>query len=390
VDRTLNENAAIQAVSPAMRIARIALGHTEVRSMIERMLKLSEQALPTMFRSDRHEFGFTMKRRDHAKQLEGSSVRYGAIVLLGAGYLEEELQRQIFGGESAFEFCGRLIAAGQTITNAGDLALIAWAAAMLEHPKADVAFDRLQERLSTLSNAYTVEIAWALSALSAGQELHGGVKAQARVIQRRLIRAFNSRGDLFGRYVPVRRGVRGHVGCFADQVYPIQALSRFHHAFGGDQESLDIAARVANKICSLQGPDGQWWWHYDVRTGQVVEGYPVYSVHQNSMAPMALLDLQEAGGPDHSQAIRRGVMWMGNAAEINQSLIDEEQLVIWRKVCRNDPKKLVRKLRAAASWIHPALRLRIFDLLFRPESIDFECRPYHLGWILHAWLGGLG
>ena len=61
-------------------------------------------------------------------------------------------------------------------------------------------------------------------------------------------------------------------------------------------------------ICELQGPDGQWWWHYDTRTGKVVEGYPVYSVHQDSMAPMALLDLEDAGGPQHSEAITRGLV----------------------------------------------------------------------------------
>ena len=40
---------------------------------------------------------------------------------------------------------------------------------------------------------------------------------------------------------------------------------------------------------SCRVPHGQWWWHYDVRDGSVVERYPVYSVHQHAMAPMALL-----------------------------------------------------------------------------------------------------
>ena len=59
---------------------------------------------------------------------------------------------------------------------------------------------------------------------------------------------------------------RSHVGCFADQAYPIQALAR-HHAVTGDENSLLAADRCAAHIVRLQGPAGQWWWHYDVRTG---------------------------------------------------------------------------------------------------------------------------
>ena len=41
-------------------------------------------------------------------------------------------------------------------------------------------------------------------------------------------------------------------------------------------------ARAAwSTICTVQGNSGQRWWHYDSRTDRVVEGYPVYSVHQD-------------------------------------------------------------------------------------------------------------
>ena len=85
------------------------------------------------------------------------------------------------------------------------------------------------------------------------------------------------------------------MGSFAAQVYPIQALARLHRS-ADDQEALAVANSVAAAICTAQGEAGQWWWHYDGRTGGVVEGYPVYSVHQHAMGPMALLDLAEAGG----------------------------------------------------------------------------------------------
>ena len=32
------------------------------------------------------------------------------------------------------------------------------------------------------------------------------------------------------------------------------------------------------------------------------------------------------------------------------------------------------------------LRLEFLDPMFPPRSQDWESRPYHLGWVLHAWL----
>ena len=58
---------------------------------------------------------------------------------------------------------------------------------------------------------------------------------------------------------------------------------------------------------------------------------------------------------------------------------------MWRKVARREPGKLTRTMQAAASAMHPALRAPGTDTLFPPVAIDWECRPYHLAWILYAW-----
>ena len=138
-------------------------------------------------------------------------------------------------------------------------------------------------------------------------------------------------------------------------------------------------------MCELQGPDGQWWWHFDVRTGRVVERYPVYSVHQDAMAPMALLALREACDVDHGAAIERGLKWLDRPSEIEGGLVDREADLIWRKVARREPGKLSRTVQAVASWSHPIMRVPGLGLVCRPNAIDYECRPYHLGWLLHAW-----
>jgi hypothetical protein len=118
----------------------------------------------------------------------------------------------------------------------------------------------------------------------------------------------------------------------------------------------------------------------------VLEGYPVYAVHQDSMAPMALFALHDAGGRDFRENAARGLSWLGASPELQGgTLIDRGAGLIWRKVARREPRKLARYLQAAASRIHPSLRVPGLDRLLPPTAVDDEDRPYHLGWILHAF-----
>jgi hypothetical protein len=206
---------------------------------------------------------------------------------------------------------------------------------------------------------------------------------RARLAQR-LISVFSPDSPVFPHVLGNGRTLRSHVSCFADQVYPIQALSAYH-VWSGDKPALEVADRCAARICELQGPAGQWWWHYYRHTGKVIEGYPVYSVHQYAMAPMALFELHAAGGQDHSPAVAKGLAWMRHAPEIKGSLIDPDSDAIWRKVDRRGPGKFCRYVQAAASRIHLGLPNPLMDGLFPPLTVDYECRPYCLGWLLYAW-----
>ncbi len=373
------------------RMDSIAAGDEGMRKLIERLVFVSVRGLPHMFRSDEHTFSYTRFRRGSgAVELSGRSLRYGAIVLLGACYLPEEAQRPIFGGESADEFCGRLISQLDDVQNLGDVALVTWAAAQLVHPQLKLALKRLRNLTEASSNPFVVEQAWVVSALSTALRSIDS-EQEARKAGDLLVSAFPAHAGSFPHLT--RPGgapwYRAHVGCFADQVYPIQALSRLHAALGNAQ-ALEVANRCAQQICRVQGDAGQWWWHYDSRTGKVIEGYPVYSVHQDSMAPMALLDLIDAGGDDYSENIRRGLLWMESAREVGHSLIDDDLELIWRKVARREPSKLSRGLRAVLSRLHPDRRLGFLDTLLPPTTVDWESRPYHLGWVLHTWLTGPG
>jgi hypothetical protein len=67
-------------------------------------------------------------------------------------------------------------------------------------------------------------------------------------------------------------------------------------------------------------------------------------------------------------------------------LIDDDIPLIWRKVARREPGKTTRTMRALLSTLNPSLRWKWLDAAFPATTVDWESRPYHLGWVLHAWL----
>jgi len=338
-----------------------------------------------MYRPEEKLFAFRLRKKGKDEIVEGASRRYTAIALIGLSKEEKYIAADVLRNHSPEDICSKLIADCEESQEIGEVALTTWAARMLRHPHANKAVETLKA-MNPAEGAYPiVELSWALTAL-----VIDGSEATDMVLAKRiadsLMGSFRQDSGIFP-HGPKKKGLsalRAHVSCFADFVYPIQALSYYYQSTG-DTRAAETATQCAEQMCHLQGENGQWWWHFDVRTGRVIERYPVYSVHQDSMAPMALFALAEACGHDYSESIEKGLSWLYNPPEIAESLIDKERDVIWRKVARREPRRLVRSLQAATSRLHPAMRIPAVDAIFPPISVDYEIRPYHMGWILYAW-----
>jgi hypothetical protein len=328
-------------------------------------------------------FVFRVRRTPSGVEREGHSDRYAAITLLGLSTEPSEAARAVLHGIEAGEAWRAVAGRAVASTNLGDVALTLWAGAALGEAGRESLVARLLELQPADTPRPTVEIAWALSALTIDADAPVGDLRDR--LARRLREAQSPASAAFPHVLGPHRGLRGHVCCFADLVYPIQALS-LHALQTGDRAASAAATKACELIVRRQGRAGQWWWHYDLRSGDVVEGYPVYAVHQDAMGPMALFAAGKATGHDHSEAVNLGLEWLARSPELEgRSLIDEQAGLIWRKVARREPGKLARSLQAAASRLHPALRVPALDLLFPAVAIDHEDRPYHLGWLLHAF-----
>ncbi len=377
-----------QARQTAPRLIGLAARDPQAAALAAHLVELARLTAPRTV-LDGSQVCFTLRRGPSAgpARPEGTSGRYGSILGLGAGRLSDADQRAALRGSTAADLVDRAsaeVALAGPAADLGDLAMAAWAGAEVPGGHPAPLADRVLPALLAASSPTTVAVAWSLTALVAA-----GRDDDADEVAGLLMMAVGASG-LWPHWLHSDRASRWrrHVGCFADQVYPVQALARYAGARDHD-DALATAQRCADAVVGLQGAEGQWWWHYDSRTGRTVEGFPVYAVHQAAMAPMALMDLADAGGDGHDEAVRRGLRWLAQPAETLEPLIDDDESVVWRKIGRREPvRRSVRAVRTAATALHPGVRLAAIDRVCPPGPVDHETRPYEAGWSLYAWLGG--
>ncbi len=321
---------------------------------------------------------------------EGASIRYAAISQIGiAKWLRCHPEDQDKLPDLWPAITDRL----SEIDHIGDMALSLWAGIetgadnCLPFAKALAKFWDRQEKVCN-----SVELGWVLMAVSLAiqsrNELEPIVRPLLEKAHANLLSLFNPQSNLFQRHNRKAFGEILHrqVACFADQVYPILAMATYGMIFE-DAESIDLAARVVDSICHYQGPLGQWQWHYDVCGNKVCEEYPVFSVHQDAMAPMAILASDKASNHDHTSEIELGMRWLFGENELEENMVLEQEGIVWRDIERKEPGKFSRTVRSlccllSADRVHESL-----GKCFRHFRVNRECRPYHLGWILYAWAG---
>jgi len=338
---------------------------------------LAIKGLESMYDAGQGLFCYRLRKTPDGLVREGISHRYTIMTLLGLLRAEFAGLQSRINVEAAID---RLFDSVQWVDNIGDLGLLLWLCASSSQKRLGqfyTTFDlwRALENCADARRRLTMEMSWFLTGLVQAAKTELSSREELANKTYKLLRANQGKHGLFGHMAiwhSVAGVVRGRVGSFADQVYPIFAMAHFSQAFG-NSEARDNALRCANAICRLQGPLGQWWWHYDSGTGRVVEHYPVYSVHQHGMAPMALLALEETCGTDFREPINHGLKWINGANELKQDLEDAEIGVAWRCIRPGKSSAVTAGICALAGKTSTG-SLRTL----------YECRPYELGWLLYA------
>jgi hypothetical protein len=336
-----------------------------------------------MFDPDKQLFCYRLRRTREGLVREGVSRRYTTMALLGLQAIQKTGVPCPFDTDAVFRSCADDT---QWIRGIGDLGLLIWLTAECAPERLDDLFQRVDlenslERFADARKGRTMELAWFLTGLchatmaSPKQPWPLGdlavdtyCRLQANRGESGLFGHLATKGSLSGL-------LRGRIGSFADQIYPIYALSKFATVFGLE-EPLDLALECALVICRLQGSQGQWWWFYDVETGRVVCRYPVYSVDQFGLAPLALFELERATGRQFQDAVYRGLDWVYGSNELGEDLRTPSRQVIWNCIL---PRSRRRKYwETAASLIRPTREHRAAKSL----RVLYESRPYELGLLL--------
>ena len=359
------------------------------RPSVRELTTLAATGLAQMWDDEKQLFCFRLKQTPQGMVRQGHSRRYTIICLLGLSRLETaEPKCSPIGIRTALDGLRRNAAC---IDNIGDLGLLLWlfAISFPEHLEAVYSDRDVKGALTRFREARegrTMDLAWFLSglahaALAQRQELPDSTELALKTY--RLLKKNQGGKGYFGHLARSRSfagALRGCIGSFADQVYPIYALTKFAQAYG-NRTALDMARNCAEALCRVQGPLGQWWWHYDAWTGKVFQRHPVYSVHQHGMAPMALFALGEATGLDLSEPIYKGLRWVYGNNELNRNLRDASSNVIWRSIYHSKNCKMY--YREFLNFLRPIEKPELSDDL----RISFECRPYEFGWLLYAFAG---
>lgn len=353
---------------------------------IRELNSLAARGLVSMFDTEKQLFCHRLVRTEGGLVRESLSPRYTIMTLLGLRELERNGGSTPFDTQVLYESLARDTS---WIRGAGDLGLMVWLTATFAPDQLSSFFRRVNleaalDRYADARQVRTTELAWFLTGLAHAAMWSRKTAAELTDLAVETYhRMEQNQGEygLFGHLAEKKSlgGVlRGRIGSFADQIYPIYAMSKFATAFNV-KEALGSALACASAICSAQGALGQWWWLYDSRTGRTSSRYPVYSVHQHGMAPMGLFALEQATGQSFKENIDRGLRWVYGSNELGVDMRDLAQDLIWRCILpRNKQTKywdtamsLVRSPKESASVV--------------PLQVLFEERPYELGWLLYAF-----
>ncbi len=197
------------------------------------LLALAIKGLEAMYDPEKGLFCHRLRKTAKGLVREGISHRYTVMTLLGLLRAQSVGLRSPVDIEAAVD---RLFDETAWLNNLGDLGLLLWLCAAVSRQRLrqfHTMFDLsgVLERFPDARRRVTMQLSWFLSGLAHASK--GGKTADLEPLADeayRLVRANQGPYGLFGHMATwhsLAGVVRGRVGSFADQVYPILAMAHF-------------------------------------------------------------------------------------------------------------------------------------------------------------------
>jgi hypothetical protein len=331
---------------------------------------------------------FCFERRVGRAAPVGRSGRYTLMVELGLLRAQAAGYAVPFDLEELDAVAWRELDTGELTP--GDIGLMLWIDARRAGGKGAKLADRLDGALAAsggLGARLGMELGWIVTGLAEHLAAGGsrtGVRLLSEALDQLLVdnRAPTALVRHFG-----NAGWRRRFPNFATQIYSLLALAVVAR-HGLDDRALPAAIATAARLLEMQLPDGGWPWLFDAERGAVVERYEIYSVHQDAMAPMALLELWEVcRDPRLTDAVERSLSWIHGGNELGVDMVDRASGLVLRSIRR---KPSHDRVWAAAKTAASVVGLSTNGAPARLIETNPTDRPYHFGWVLEAWCGRAG
>lgn len=366
----------------------------EVETRMKELAGIALRALPRMYDERSGLFSHKAIQGDGRLVNRGQNAYYSAASMVGI------LSQPAVSPDTVVPV-GKALDALQAACDADHsgslLSTTLWAGALARDPRSTRLVAYLERSLD-VTQAESAGMGQVLRGLVVGAEAFPEIRDAALDLAQRcaaeLLDRHSAHSRVF-RAMPRRpSGVRTMLGAriasFASQVYPLLGLASLY-AYRGETPPAALR-QTAEHLVEAQGPLGQWWWLYSPSTATVLEGYPVYSVHQDGMAFMGLVPVERLGEGSYAKALALGLDWLDERNELSLPLVTEEPPFICRNIQR------VGSDADATFGISRANLARTVSRSWRPRSVSDqteatperleplrECRSYHLGWLLYAY-----
>jgi hypothetical protein len=181
-----------------------------------------------------------------------------------------------------------------------------------------------------------------------------------------------------------RRLYRRGLVSFGSTVYFLRSMHEYAQLSGSDRAERLFVDGVS-RVLGLQGPSGEWPWIISVGSARAVDFYPVFGVHQDSMAMLFLLPALDKAVPRTREAMERSFAWALGKNELGIPMLMSQPHFAYRSIERAEP--LARELRYVRAVTNVVTGRSSRVATGTRVRINPECRSYHLGWILYAWAG---
>lgn len=228
------------------------------------------------------------------------------------------------------------------------------------------------------------DLSWMLwGAVHAARARVPGAADAAAAVQRLIAAAFTSRHSPLPLHATAR--ARRRLVSFGSLTYFLRSQLEWARYAGDDQVEQRFRVALATTL-GLQGGAGEWPWLLDTRTAAILDAYPVFSVHQLSMAMLFLRPAAVEGYPGVDEAIARSFRWVRGENDLGIPIVVDGGRFIYRSIEETDrwarAQRYARTTRRAMLGRADAWGKR------RRVRLNPESRSYEWGWLLYAWADG--